>query len=105
MTKEILLFCDESDVRGQYYSNFYGGALVRSIHIKEIQNTIEEKKGDLNFHGEVKWQKVTSNYLDKYIELMDLFFNFIKDDKIKVRIMFSQTAHVPKGLEPYHLGP
>lgn len=76
---------------------------MRSEHIIEVQSTIEEKKGQLNFHGEVKWQKVTSNYLDKYIELMTLFFALIKEDKVKVRIMFSQNAHIANGLEPYHI--
>jgi hypothetical protein len=28
---EYLIYCDESDKNGQLYSNFYGGALVRSI--------------------------------------------------------------------------
>jgi hypothetical protein len=46
---------------------------------------------------------VTSNYLEKYIAVMESFFNFIEDNKIKVRIMFSQNIHVATGLEAYHL--
>lgn len=26
--KEYIIFCDESDKYGKYYSNFYGGAIV-----------------------------------------------------------------------------
>lgn len=103
MAKELLLFCDESDAKGQYYSNFYGGALVPSRHIHDVQEEIEKRKEVLNFHGEVKWQKVTSNYLDKYIDLMKLYFDLIKKEKIKIRIMFLQNAHVLRGLEPYHV--
>lgn len=103
MTKEVILYCDESDVRGRYFSNFYGGALVRSNHALEIQELLEERKRQLNFHGEVKWQKVTSNYLGKYKNLMDLFFDLVKEDKVKVRIMFCQNCNAPEGLEPYHI--
>jgi hypothetical protein len=28
--KEYIIFCDESDASGKYYSNFYGGVLVGS---------------------------------------------------------------------------
>ncbi len=30
--KEYLIFCDESDTVGAYYSNFYGGVMVGSSH-------------------------------------------------------------------------
>jgi len=103
LIKEITLYCDESEIKGQFFSNFYGGALIKSIHANEIQRVLKDKKIQLNLHGEVKWQKVTGNYLDKYIDLMGTFFNFIKEDKIKVRIMFSQNCNVAEGLEPYHI--
>lgn len=34
--------------------------------------------------------KVTEQYLDKYLELIDYFFEFIKSNKIKIRIIFIQ---------------
>ena len=33
--KEYIIFCDESDVAGKYYSNFYGGVLVGSAPTTE----------------------------------------------------------------------
>ena len=42
--------------------------------------------------------KVTEQYLDKYIKLIDYFFLFVKANKIKIRIMFRQNAHVPQNL-------
>lgn len=45
--------------------------------------------------GEIKWTKVTANYLEKYIEIVDLFFQFIKEGKIKVRIMFRGINDLP----------
>ena len=34
--KEYILFCDESDKYGKYYSNFYGGVIVGSQHYQRI---------------------------------------------------------------------
>lgn len=64
------------------------GALINLSDINLIENTLNSKKEELNLNGEIKWTKVTGNYLDKYIEMIELFFGFIKSGKIKVRIMF-----------------
>ncbi len=98
MTKEYIIYCDESEDSGKHFSNFYGGALVRSEDIDEIRQILAAKKAELNFHGEVKWNKITSNYQDKYISLIDTFFDLIAADRIKVRVMFTQNTVVPKNL-------
>ena len=90
---DYLFFCDESLSKGQIYSHFYGGALVRSKDYEDIKKVLDEKKEELNLLGEIKWTKVSANYLGKYLEMMDLYFKFIKDGKIKVRIMFQDTKH------------
>lgn len=36
---------------------------------------------------------MSENYLNKYIEMINLFFSFIKSNKIKIRIMFKQNAY------------
>ena len=59
---------------------------------------IDTKKSELNLNGEIKWVKVTGNYLDKYKQIMDLFFSFLKENRLKVRIMFRQTSQIPSGL-------
>lgn len=46
--------------------------------------------------------KVTEQYLDKYLELIDYFFEFVKSNKIKIRIMFRQNALVPQELTREH---
>lgn len=102
MTKELVVYCDESTSKGEYYSNFYGGAVIRAEHIDEIRSALDSRKTELNLHGEIKWQKITHNYLGKYIDLMDLFFDFVADDKIKVRIMFTQNAIQPINLTDEH---
>lgn len=96
MDKEIIIFCDESDSRGQYYSNFYGGVLVGSSKYLEISDRLNYKKQQLHFFGEVKWEKVSERYLDKYIQLVQAFFKEVKKGNVKVRIMFTQNYYVPQ---------
>lgn len=95
ITLEYILYCDESTQDGPIFSSFFGGCLVSGKHIDEIVNAIESKKAELHLFGEVKWSKVTENYLAKYIELITLFFSYIKAGKIKVRIMFRNNKDEP----------
>ncbi len=92
---EYLIYCDESVSKGQFYSDFYGGALVRSHDFTSINEALKTKKDELYFKGEIKWIKVTEAYLDKYKEIITTFFSLIKEDKVKIRIMFRQNAQVP----------
>lgn len=96
--KEYILFCDESDGRGKYYSNFYGGVLVGASQYMRVTQRLNEKKTELNLYGEVKWEKVTQLYLAKYQELIHTFFEEVAQGHLKVRIMFRQNAHQPANL-------
>ncbi|AFY69313.1 hypothetical protein Pse7367_1015 [Thalassoporum mexicanum PCC 7367] len=99
MAREHIIYCDESISNGKYFSNFYGGVLVRSCDLAIVKNSIENKKKDLNIAGEVKWSKTSSgSYLDKYIELMDTFFDLVEKNLVKVRIMFTHNIHIPTKL-------
>lgn len=102
MSKEIIIYCDESNISGRYFSNFYGGALINSKDLEQVNYVLMQKKKELNFHGEIKWSKITDNYLSKYIEFIDLLFELIADGKVKIRIMFTQNRHVPQNLSIYH---
>ncbi|WP_245183657.1 hypothetical protein [Lentibacillus salicampi] len=98
---QYIIYCDESEKRGKYFSNFYGGALVRSNDFHIVRGALELKKEELNLFNEVKWQKVTEKYLDKYKLLMDEFFYHVKQDKVKVRIMFTHNRYETKNLSHY----
>jgi len=89
---EYILYCDESKQSGPKYGSFFGGCIVSGIDLLEVTSALETKKTELNLYSEVKWSKVTENYLNKYIDLIALFFSFIKSDKLKVRIMFSKNT-------------
>lgn len=75
---------------------------MRSQDIQSVIEGLREKKESLNFYGEIKWQKITENYKEKYSDLMDYFFELISQDKIKIRIMFTNNNHTPLGLTSYH---
>ncbi len=84
----FIIYCDESSDKGEKFIDFFGGCMIDSKDQFEIIEALEAKKKELNLYREVKWTKVTENYLDKYIELIDVFFDYVKAGKIKVRIMF-----------------
>ena len=108
MSLEYVIYTDESEKDGKYYSNFYGGVLVASTDLQPVIARLEARKAELNLHREVKWQKVTENYLEKYKGLMDAFYDEVAAGLIKIRIMFTQNMIVPTGLtseqrrEGYH---
>ena len=54
------------------------GALAKVSDVQAIEKALNDKKEELNLKGEIKWTKVTGNYLEKYIDMINLFFSFIK---------------------------
>ena len=96
--REYILFCDESDKKGVYYSNFYGGLLVGASQYQAVTDRLNAVKVKLNLFNEVKWKKVTSEYLEKYRTFIDALFDEVAKGNIKIRIMFRQNAQEPKGL-------
>lgn len=98
MQKQYLIYSDESYIKGEYYSNFYGGALINYKDLEKLNNILNQKKKELNLGQEIKWTKVSENYLNKYIEMINLFFSLIKNNQVKIRIMFRQNAYVFKQL-------
>ena len=72
--------------------------MIRAGDREEIERRLNDKKEELNLFNELKWQRVTEQYLDKYIEFISLYFDFIKTGRIKTRIMFTHNVYVPVGL-------
>lgn len=99
----LVIYCDESVESGKHYSNFYGGALVCERNIQDINVRLNRIKADLNLNGEVKWTKVTDNYLDKYMDFLDAYMREVTNGNIKIRIMFTHNVHRPRGLNSRHI--
>jgi hypothetical protein len=93
VSRELILYCDESDSSGKHFSNFYGGALVESSHQEEVIARLEACKLRLNLFGELKWQKITSQYEAKYLDFLSEVFVLMREEKIKMRIMFTHNFH------------
>jgi len=89
---EYILYCDESIQTGPIYSGFFGGCVISAKDWQHVSDILNAKKIELNLYGEVKWQKVTENYLNKYTELMIYFFSFIKTGVVKLRIIFHSNT-------------
>jgi hypothetical protein len=98
MEKEYVIFCDESETHGRFFSNFYGGVMAGSSQYDRITQRLNAEKQRLNLFGEVKWSKVSENYLAKYQELIRIFFEEIHAGHLKVRIMFRQNIHAATNL-------
>ncbi|HEX5154159.1 MAG TPA: DUF3800 domain-containing protein [Parafilimonas sp.] len=101
-SKEYFIWCDESDQSGKFFSNFYGGVLVKSENLHEVMHDLQKVCRRLHLYDEIKWQKISDHYVVKYTALMDAFFNLIKDGKIKVRIMFIQNTYKTIHLHDMH---
>ena len=101
-SEEYFIWCDESDQSGKFFSNFYGGVLVKSEDLHEVMYTLQKVCRRLHLRDEIKWQKISDHYVIKYIALMDAFFDLVKEGKIKVRIMFIQNAYKTIHLHGMH---
>ena len=89
MKKQYVIYADESHRKGKYFSNFYGGALVNYAELEKISGKLNAKKKELGLFQEVKWTKVTEQYLSKYLTLINYFFEFVISNKIKIRILLN----------------
>ena len=92
---EYIIYCDESSDKGPEHSDFFGGCAVTGNDYDNIVKALNNRKAELKLCGEIKWVKVTEQYLDRYIQMMDLFFDFIRDGKIKMRVMFRNNRDIP----------
>ena len=100
--REFILYADESTQKGAHYSSFFGGLLISSQMSGPVSSALAAEKQRLNLHNEVKWQKVSQNYLVKYKLLLSRFFEFVQADIIKVRIMFIPNSRIPQRLSKHH---
>lgn len=92
------VYCDESIKKGEHYSNFYGGALIKSKDFQLITDVLTSKRKHILKTNELKWQKINKFNEKEYIDAVDTFFDFIQSVKIKVRIMFR-----PNRIKPAYL--
>lgn len=100
--QEFIIYTDESEADGKFYSNFYGGAILPSSSLDKVNLTLTDCKERLGLTSEIKWTKTSKGLLDRYMEFIDTTFDLIENGDMKFRIMCTQNIHVPKGLSHRH---
>lgn len=93
------IWFDESDKEGKYYSNFYGGILIKSedyINVINMSTAIVEELGLTD--EEIKWQKVNNYTYEKYLRIVDFIFSLLQNNFAKIRIFFRNNQYVPTDL-------
>ncbi len=53
-----------------------------------VEKELNELKQCLNLFSEIKWSHVSEQYLEKYIQVIRAFFQYVRNGVLKVRIMF-----------------
>ena len=94
-----VIYCDESDDKGQFFSNFYGGALLREADRQAIEAELNAVKAEHNLNGEAKWTKISEYNEEAYRALVDKAFQFLAAGLLKIRIMFTQNINQVKHLQ------
>lgn len=100
--KHYIIYADESDKKGRYFSNFFGGVLLEAAERERISSELDAIKVRLGLTHELKWQNVDASNVDRYIEFIRSYFTYVASSRIKVRIMFTQNMRVPTRLEQRH---
>jgi hypothetical protein len=101
VSREVVIYTDESKEDGPYYASSYGGALVESTQLGGVIETLEAAKAAVGIGAEVKWQKVSAGYLDRYLALVNTLFDVVDSGRIKIRIMFRHRLVESKRLDAY----
>lgn len=96
--KKYIIICDESTKKGKNFSYFYGGAMIDESKYQKISDILNDYKEKFGFN-ELKRVKITKANYKQYIEVMDLFFTFVKSGAIKLRIMFSPNDQLLKNIK------
>lgn len=93
LSMRYLIYCDESEDKGPFYGNFYGGALVRENDRERVNERLDKIKTDHKIQGEMKWTKICDYNESAYISFVDEVFNILDENIMKMRIMFTQNIN------------
>ena len=90
----VYIWLDESDKKGEYFSNFYGGILINSKDYDKIILDLEKLLEELNIVEEIKWQKVNAYTFENYKRIVDFIFDLLKNGLAKIRIFFRNNQFI-----------
>ncbi len=95
MSRELIIYCDESVSRGRFYSNFYGGLLLPAEYLQGVSSRMTGLKERLGLRAEVKWTSITHSVEERYREMMTGLFDELDNGRGKIRIMLTQNRDIP----------
>lgn len=98
----IYIWLDESDKRGQYFSNFYGGILIESEYYKGFHDRLSNLLNEIGVYEEIKWTKVNAFTFERYKRVVDFLFEEMKSGFVKIRIFFRNNQYKAVGLTQSH---
>ena len=96
--KEYWIFADESVQDGRLFSNFFGGCIVPARLHADIENRLRIHKAKIGFLKELKWQRVTEQWLAGYERMVTAFFDELRHGHVRMRVMFRDNAACPESL-------
>jgi hypothetical protein len=98
--KEYWILCDESVQDGALFSNFFGGIILPQPNHANLENQLRVAKAEIGFLKELKWQRVTEHWLEGYQRMMTAFFDILREDQARMRVMFRDNRHPTEHLSP-----
>lgn len=92
--EKYVIVCDESTKHGQNYSYFYGGCIINEQKYDAISEKLELFKSHIGLNHELKRVNIDPTNANRYIQMLDFFFTFVKSGDIRVRVMFSDNKNL-----------
>jgi hypothetical protein len=89
--KEYWIFADESVQEGRLFSHFFGGAIVPASQYPHVENRLRIRKAEIGFLKELKWQRVTQQWVEGYQQIITAFFDELREGTVRMRVMFQDN--------------
>jgi hypothetical protein len=71
------------------YFNFFGGVFCNETEYMRLTQIINDIKLAHKIHKEVKWKSLRDHNNDAYVEIINVFIDYLQNHKVKYRQMFS----------------
>jgi len=91
--QKVWIFCDESRQCSERYMAL-GGVIVDDDKIKTFNGTLQKFKDDNGISAELKWQKVSKSFLEKYIGFTSHLFALTNTNTAHFRCIIIDTHQI-----------
>jgi hypothetical protein len=91
-TDSYHVYCDESSMGCRFM--VYGGIITLAASVPTLDQRITDWRRHHNMNAELKWSKVSKAKLDKYISLVDFFFQYAGMDGLHFKSVVFDTSQI-----------